>query len=127
MKKLIITSWLIVFAAITFGMSVDRVEPRFWWVGMKNPNLQLMIHGEGLAGSHVLVDYPGVSLKSVTQVENPNYLFIDLKISDEAKPGTFQITFTQSKRDRVAYSYELKARTNGSETRMGFNSSDVIY
>ncbi|WP_339736435.1 glycoside hydrolase family 13 protein [uncultured Sunxiuqinia sp.] len=127
MKKLIITSLLIVFAAITFGMRVDRVEPRFWWVGMKNPNLQLMIHGEGLAGSHVLVDYPGVSLKSVTQVENPNYLFIDLKISDEAKPGTFQITFTQSKRDRVAYTYELKARAKGSENRMGFNSSDVIY
>ena len=28
-----------------FAQKVDKVEPLFWWTGMKNPELQLMIYG----------------------------------------------------------------------------------
>ena len=26
--------------------SLERVEPMFWWVGMHNPDLQLIVHGD---------------------------------------------------------------------------------
>ncbi|HOF54673.1 MAG TPA: glycoside hydrolase family 13 protein [Prolixibacteraceae bacterium] len=103
-----------------------RVEPAFWWTGMKNPALQLMVHGKDIALTRVVVNHPGVLLKSVTAVENPNYLFVDLDLG-KATPGKFDILFQKEGKNLAVYSYELKEREAGSAERQGFNSSDVMY
>jgi len=103
-----------------------RIEPVFWWAGMKNPNLQLMVHSPGIAFTGVSLEYPGVRLKSVTTVENPNYLFIDLDIR-EAQPGTFSIFFRKEQKTVAEYKFELRQREPGSAMRAGFTSSDVLY
>lgn len=36
-----------------------RVEPTFWWTGMKNPQLQLMVHAENIGTTRVALAYPG--------------------------------------------------------------------
>ena len=128
MKKISIILVLTCFQIFSvFAIGLDRVEPSFWWVGMKNPDLQLMVHGESIADTKVELTYPGVTIESVARVENPNYMFINLKITGEAQPGTFTISFNSKKRTEATYRYELKAREQGSAQRMGFNSSDVIY
>ncbi|WP_423129956.1 glycoside hydrolase family 13 protein [Gaoshiqia sp. Z1-71] len=127
MKRFISLCILVIQTSGLFAIGIDRVEPMFWWAGMKNPNLQLMIHGENIAGTNVELAYPGVTLQAVTRVENPNYLFIDLKISEKARPGSFTISFSSKKKTEARYVYELKAREDGSAGRQGFNSSDVIY
>lgn len=110
-----------------FAVQVDRVEPSFWWIGMKNPSLQLMVHGEDLGGAEVSLNYPGVHVESVSRVENPNYLFVNLTISPEARPGKFDISFRSGKKSVVNSSYELKSRDRNAADIKGFNSSDVIY
>ena len=128
MKKQISLLLFSLFVAFTsLATSVERVEPMFWWVGMQNPGLQLMIHGENIAATDVLIEYPGVELVSVTKVKNPNYLFVDLRILSEAKAGKFDIQFKGKKKVVATYSYELKEREKGSAERDGFNGSDVIY
>jgi len=127
MKKLFILILFILFVTGTFAVSLDRVEPAFWWTGMKHPDLQLMIHGEELSGTEVTLSYPGVTLESVVRVENPNYLFINLKIAKEAQPGTFTISFRSEQKTVAGYVYELKAREKDAACIPGFNSSDVIY
>jgi glycosidase len=128
MKNLIVLLILLLLNVCSmFAGGLDRVEPMFWWVGMKNPDLQLMVHGENIADTKVLLKYPGVILKSITHVENPNYLFIDLKIQPETKPGKFEISFKNNQNESWSYFYELKARDRSSAERQGFNSSDVIY
>ena len=47
---------------------------------MQNTALQLLVYGENLKGSGVRTDYPGVHIRQVYEVENPNYLIIDLDI-----------------------------------------------
>ncbi len=127
MKKLIsIFIFSLIFILGVNAINIEKVEPMFWWVGMKNPNLQLMIHGENIANSKVEFEYPGVYLESVSTVENPNYLFINLKISDDTAPGSFTISLN-SNEETSSYVYELKNREEGSADRIGFNSSDVIY
>jgi hypothetical protein len=64
--------------------ALERVEPMFWWVGMKNPKLQLIVHGYKIADRAVKLSYPGVKLVKVNKVENPNYLFLDLELSVSA-------------------------------------------
>jgi glycosidase len=99
----------------------------FWWAGMKSPDLQLMVHGKDIASKDVVLGYPGVELFAVSKVQNPNYLFIDLKLAKDVHPGTFEIQFKQDGKVVDTYNYELKAREKGAQKRIGFNSSDVIY
>lgn len=127
MRKLYLFIIAVAFSISTFALNVDRVEPTFWWVGMKNPTVQLMVHGPEIASTEISLNYHGVKISSVSRQENPNYVFIDLVISPEAKAGTFPIQFRKSKKEVVSYNYELKNREPNSANRKGFDGSDVIY
>lgn len=107
--------------------SIERIEPMNWWVGMKNPKLQLIVHGNNISQRNAALNYPGVKLIKVNKVENPNYLFLDLEISSTAKPGSFPITFSSKNEKPVSYKYELKARDKSSGRVQGVTSKDVIY
>ena len=107
--------------------SLKRVEPPFWWTGFKNPSLQLMVYGERISETRPEINYEGVELLASSAVENPNYLFLDLRLSPNVKPGKFDIVFKQNGKTIVSSTYELKAREKGSSQRIGFNSSDVMY
>ena len=100
-------------------------EPAFWWSGMKNPELQLMVYGENIASFRPSVSYPGVKLKSSVALESPNYLLVYLDV-ENAQPGTFDITFTKDKK-QIKMPYELKARKKDACKIKGFDSSDVLY
>ena len=60
-------------------------------------------------------------------MENPNYVFLDLTISEEAQPGSFDIMFKVGNKLMAPYTYELKERIPGSAERKGFGNSDAIY
>ncbi len=128
MRKLYLFIISIAFSISTFALNVDRVEPMFWWVGMKNPNLQLLIHGNNVSQYQVSIKCPGVKVTKVNKVENPNYLFVDLVIdSKSAKAGKFTINLLQNGQSEGSYTYELKSRKSGSANRQGFSSADVVY
>ena len=106
---------------------VQRIDPAFWYAGMKNPSLQLMLYGKGIAGmKDVTVDYPGVRVDSVVRLDSPNYLFIYINVR-EAQPGTLTLTLTPQKGKAVKVPYELKARQMAGTERRGFDISDVLY
>jgi len=109
--------------------TLQHVEPPFWWVGMADTSLQLLIHGRGISATNPHIDHPGVTMAKVHRTTNPNYLFLDLNISANAAPGTFLITFHGAARVKkpLTYRYELKMREPGSAGREGINANDVIY
>ncbi|MCY1720774.1 glycoside hydrolase family 13 protein [Prolixibacteraceae bacterium Z1-6] len=124
--KQIVTLFIILIALNVVAQNVERVEPPNWWAGMQSPDLQLLVYGEAISTADVSLDYPGIELVSVTKVENPNYLFVDLKLGKDLKPGKFEIQFTTGKKVAASYSYELWERKENSANREGFNPSDVI-
>ncbi len=130
MKQLSLISILILFISVSvFPQSTPHVYPTHWWVGMKNPDLQLMIRQPGIASyTNVQLSYPGVQLVKTHKAESPNYLFIDLHIGAEAKPGKMQIT-VRTKDANYTIPYELKERRKGNGTAyaQGVTSSDFIY
>lgn len=123
------TSLLLVASLQVFSQipKLERVEPMSWWVGMHNPKLQLLVHGDQIANSTVQLNYAGVSLVKVNKVENPNYLFLDLEISPEAKAGKFPITFAQKGKKNLTYTYELKNRDKTPGRIQPVTAKDVIY
>ena len=115
--------------SVSMGQSpsiIERIEPTCWWVGMKNPEVQLMVHGNGIAAYMPSVKANGIVISKVEKVENPNYLFITLNISAKAQAGKFNISFKKSS-EVILYPYELKERRKNSAQRKSFTAQDVIY
>ena len=108
-------------------VSLSRIDPPFWWTGFKNTELQLLVYGKNISTTTVTVDYPGFLLKKIHKVENPNYLFLDLTISNGTRQGIAPIQFKLKDKIVRKYLYELKVRKKGSAQRKSFTSHDVIY
>lgn len=116
----------LVFAAHALAGTIDRVEPPFWWQGFRHTELQILVHGDGIAASAVSIDYPGVDLERTVRASSDNYLFLYLNIGASAKPGRFDIVFDDG-RARVTHTYELRARDPAPPHARGFSPADVIY
>lgn len=122
----------VILLVLLFGCSpvyaatvIKKVAPAFWWAGMKNPELQVLLYGEHIAFAEVSISSEDITLQEVVKLENPNYLIVYLNIS-EAAPQTFNMILKQGKKQTVI-PYELKERKPDSSQIEGFNSSDVLY
>ena len=113
--------------AFTDATTLQKIalEPPFWWSGMRNTELQIMVHGAAIAGYVPHIQTPGISIKEIVTTDNPNYLFIYVDLAD-AKPGNFDITFTKGE-EKFKYPYELRARKENAAEVEGFDASDVVY
>ena len=108
-------------------IGIDRIEPANWFVGMKNPQVQLMVYGAGIRDvENVTTDYPGVRIDSLVRLDSPNYLLIYMNVKD-AQPGTMSLKFKSQTSNLKPQSFELKAREKKGEERKGFDISDVLY
>ncbi|HQW82998.1 MAG TPA: alpha-amylase family glycosyl hydrolase [Ferruginibacter sp.] len=137
MKKVFLIVFCIYLSSVNVFAQTDSYNcyPTNWWVGMKWNKLQIMVHGEN--GKHVWtdkstvkIDYPGVKLVKINKPENKNYIFLDLEIAANAKPGILKIDFVFiDLKDCFSLNYELKNRRkgNGSLFAKGVTANDFIY
>ena len=123
--------WLVALilssAAFAAPYHIQHVEPLNWWVGMKHPELQLMVHGEGIAELVPEIQHPGVTLVDTQRTGRTNFLFINLLIAPDAAPGAFEIRFKRGDTVVTQATYRLETRREHSVDRRGFDSSDTIY
>ena len=109
---------------------INRIEPTDWFVGMKNPTVQLMVYGQGIRDvQNVTTDYPGVVIDSLVRLDSPNYLLIYLNLRG-AQPGTMTLKFIKEergKRREERVQYLLKQREMSGDKRQGFTNADVLY
>ena len=107
-------------------VAIDKIDPPFWFTGMKNASLQIMLYGEGVGNAvDVVTDYAGVKVDSVVSLDSKNYLLVYLDVA-QAQPGelALHLLFDGCKQ-RVPY--ELRAREVAPEARIGFDAGDVLY
>ena len=123
MKKLLLL--LLLLPLLTTAQSITRVNPTNWWVGMKEPAVQLLIYGPQAGTLAYSVNHPGVTLTETHTVENPNYAFLDLTISPEARPGTVRLVGRRGNK-LITHKWELKARDNRPKGQ-GVTDADLIY
>lgn len=109
------------------------VYPTHWFTGMKNNQLQLIIHSNKNISVDKLVfnsSSPDVKVKKVNKTENRHYLIVDLEIARNAKPQQLTFSFGGIIRSEwTKLNYELKARHSGNgKTRIqGVSAADFIY
>jgi glycosidase len=124
--KNILTAILFIFISHAgFAAEIYRVEPPFWWTGMKNTKLQIMFYGDKIADAELQFSYDGVELVKTVKVDNPNYIFVYLNISKNTKAGKIDFQFTDN-RKCFTHQYELRLREN-TVGAQGFSTADVLY
>lgn len=108
-------------------LKIEHVEPLSWWVGMSTP-LQLMINGEGVSAYDVVIlpEGQGVEVAAVHKADSPNYLFVDVKIAEDAKAGDYTLRFTDGRRKHDV-KYTIAERKEGSRERESFTTADFVY
>ena len=105
---------------------INHVEPPSWWTGMSLP-LQLLVNGEDIGSYNVSIkDGNGIKVTGTHKAESPNYLFVDLEIPQNAKPGTYDLVFSKDGKS-FSFPYEIESRREGSSQRESFTTSDMIY
>lgn len=105
---------------------ITRIDPPFWWTGMKNDTLQLMIYGRDIGNAGLAVDYPGVTLVETVRLDSPNYLIAYLTLDESTVPGTMKLRFDEKGKRRTV-DYKLLKRDRAPEDYVGFDASDVLY
>ena len=122
MKKiLLITSLLSSFAFA----QIKKVEPMFWWKGMKNPELQILVYGKDIS-KYTIELSDQVPIKNITKTENPNYVFVTVNTNEINQPS-FKINIKNKNKIVDSYTYELKERQPNSANRSSFSSKDMVY
>lgn len=123
MKKTIFI--FINFISVSTFSQVEKIEPPFWWIGMNNTELQLMVYGENIADYDVSISND-IRIINTQKTENSNYQFVTIN-AESIIPGIVSISFSKKGKVIQTVSYEFKERRKNSALRKGFDSSDVIY
>lgn len=117
---------LFVWTSTLSAQDITRVEPPFWWSGMNNPKLQLLLHGDNIGRLKANSQDNTFLITRTQSGDSPNYIFIDLDIS-KAAPGLYTIALLEGSEAIHTINYELKKRKGNSAQRQGLSSADVVY
>ncbi len=121
MKRLILCAALSVALNGFAAPKIDRIEPEFWYAGMKNTSLQIMIHGDNIRDLKFSVEGNNVKVDSVAKTDSPNYIIAYLNVKN-CVAGDFNI-----KVGKQTIKYQLKQREKSGDNRYGFSIEDVLY
>ncbi len=117
--------YLLLFLSVGLRAQQVSIEPAFWWSGMEESELQLMVYGNNIADYKTTITSQNIYLKESVVLESPNYKVLYLDIS-KSIPEKFDIVFTNGKK-KITIPYELKQREPSRRDIKGFDSSDVLY
>ena len=118
---------MLLFSLGSAAFTVDRIDPPHWWTGMKDSSLQLQVHGKDIREADVALSASGVRLDSVVRLDgSPDWLYLYLDVSPEAKAGDVELKFKSGKKT-IKKGYELKKRGPSKDMAKGFSSADLLY
>lgn len=127
MKKPYLLFLLFSIVFLSAQKPLERLEPTNWWVGMKLNTITLLAYGKDISKLQPEIKYQGVEILKTEKVENPNYLFVTIQISEQTKPGTAKIQFKNDHKTILTKDFPLLERTPNSADRSSFTSKDVFY
>ena len=109
----------------TLNAQIQKIEPPFWYAGMRNPYLQIMFYGKNIAQYKISVSN-AIPIIRVQRTENSNYLFVTINTKNSSATD-FIFTFKSNNTRAFTQSYSLKKRRENSAQRKSFDASDMIY
>ena len=78
MKKIVLLTFLL--SSFAFAQ-IQKVEPMFWWKGMKNPELQILVYGKEISKYNIELS-DQIKVKNIQKTENPKPSEVPLVIKE---------------------------------------------
>ena len=95
------------------SLSAQTIEayPTNWFVQMKYNKVQVLLRKPSSFknNAQVQINYPGVKLLKTHHFANPNYLAVDIEISNTAKPGEVKLLIQEGSQN-TPFNWVLKNR-----------------
>lgn len=109
-------------------MRIDQIEPSYWFTGMGDRQLQLLIYGEDLKDCIVETTLPieKESLKTI-RTGNNYFAIIHMILGIEARSGLYNICLKGVNGEVVSTNYVLKAKQRKFPSEKSINNGDCIY
>lgn len=126
MKKFFIAILFIVTISFAQNLSVEKVEPSNWWIGMKLNKIQLMIYGSNLKNFSASFDDRKIKVLKTHQLENSHYAFIDIEIPNNLPAKVYKLKLNSSNKT-VSIDFPIYKREKTKNKFQGFNQTDAIY
>src|SRR5437588_928678 len=106
--------------------SVEKVEPPSWWAGHSVNPVRVLVRGKNLSGARVEAVGGGIRTGLVRVNERGTYLFVDVSIEPNARPGVRQLRI-RSGGGTADAPFEINAPLQRQGRFQGFSPDDVIY
>jgi glycosidase len=106
--------------------SVTKVEPPSWWANHTINPVRLLIRGNNLSGARVKPTRPQTTVSDVRANSAGTYLFVSVRVSPLAKPGSYPLTI-ETAAGNVTVPFRLSAPLEERRNFQGITSDDVIY
>ncbi len=134
-KKISITIVLnIALVATSFAQPTIQCYPPNWWAGMQWNKVQLMLHVDsGFSfgnNSKIAINYPGIKIEKINKVQNNRYLFVDVVIAANTKPGNATVAIsglTNNQTASIIFEIKTKRLNKGKAFAQGVTNKDFIY
>lgn len=123
---LLLSTFILATSVAAQPLSVDKVEPPNWWVGMTWNRVQLMVYGQDLQGVTARFEEDGPEVVAVHTVTNPNYAFVDVRVPDDVSPGDYTLEITRGSA-QASVVFPILARETDGPRHQGFSVDDVVY
>lgn len=119
---------LLFFSVVTLAqsISINRIDPPNWWVGMKHNKIQLMVYGNNLNNVSARFDDSKIKVTKVHKIKNTSYAFIDIEIPGNLIPKDYQLILTKGK-EKSSFTFPILKREDAANRFKGFTQTDVIY
>jgi neopullulanase len=108
------------------GPEVSKVEPPNWWPGHSINPVRVLLRGRNLSGARVEAVGAGIRTGLVRINAAGTYLFVDVLIDPQAKPGRRTLRVT-TPAGAFEAPFEVSAPLARAGRFQGFSPDDIIY
>ena len=106
--------------------TVEKVEPPNWWAGHTVNPVRLLVRGSGLAGATVSSPNPSLKVSNVRVNPAGDYVFLDVAIARNARPGAYTFDLSSSK-GSVKVPFTVSPPLDPKANAISITNDDVIY
>ncbi|HJZ67363.1 MAG TPA: alpha-amylase family glycosyl hydrolase [Blastocatellia bacterium] len=114
------------FACAAQSPQISKVEPPNWWTHHSINPVRVLIRGRNLAGARVETAGAGIKAGATKINAAGTYLFVDVAIDANAKPGSRTLRITTPTGSTEA-PFEITPALPRTGRFQGFSTGDVIY
>lgn len=124
--RLCVLILLLGFSVLAQSPSVEKIEPPSWWTNSSVSPVRVLLTGKKMNVGNVWTNDNALKASNLKASANGNYLFFDLAIAKNAKPGKYKIN-VGDKHNFTTFDFEIMTKKTSATTHRGYTPDDVIY